>query len=104
MSKEYPALLKRFTIRFKRLEKFGFPMIFLNQISIKFWITNTLLHKFLLTDMIFFDQFKVPTIKFGKCFVEFMIPIACLRSLAIKNLLGLLKSVACEDALAKRIS
>ena len=30
MSKEYPALLKRLTIRFKRLEKFGFPMIFLN--------------------------------------------------------------------------
>ena len=28
------------------------------------------------TDMIFFDQFKVPTITFGKCFVEFMIPIA----------------------------
>ena len=26
--------------------------------------------------MIFFDQFKVPTIKFGKCFAEFMIPIA----------------------------
>ena len=24
----------------------------------------------------FFDQFKVPTIKFGKCFLEFMIPIA----------------------------
>ena len=29
--------------------------------------------------MIFFDQFKVPTIKFGKCFVEFMIPIALLK-------------------------
>ena len=26
--------------------------------------------------MIFFDQFKVPTIKFGKCFAESMIPIA----------------------------
>ena len=78
MSKEYPALLKRFTIRFKRLEKFGFPMFFL--ISIKFWITNTLLHKFFLTDMIFFDQFKVPTIKFGKCFAEFMIPIALLKN------------------------
>ena len=26
MSKEYPALLKRSTIRLKRLEKFGFPM------------------------------------------------------------------------------
>ena len=30
MSKEYPALLKRFTVRLIRLEKFGFPMIFLN--------------------------------------------------------------------------
>ena len=36
--------------------------------------------------MIFFDQFKVPTIKFGKCFAEFMIPIASLRSLAVKDL------------------
>ena len=26
--------------------------------------------------MIFFDQFKVPTIKFGKYFAEFIIPIA----------------------------
>ena len=48
-------------------------MIFLNliyKISNKFWITNTLLHKFFQTDMIFFDQFKVPTIKIGKCFAE----------------------------------
>ena len=54
-------------------------MIFLDlyyQISIEFWITNTLLHKFFQTDMIYFDQFKVPTIKFGKCFAEFLIPIA----------------------------
>ena len=29
--------------------------------------------------MIFVDQFKVPTIKFGKCFAEFMIPIALLK-------------------------
>ena len=30
--------------------------------------------------MIYFDQFKVPsTIKFGKCFAEFMIPIALLK-------------------------
>ena len=29
--------------------------------------------------MIFFDQFKMPTIKFGKCFAEFMIPIALLK-------------------------
>ena len=30
ISKVYPALLKRFTIRLKRSEKFGFPIIFLN--------------------------------------------------------------------------
>ena len=34
---------------------------------------------FFQTDMIFFDQFTVPTIKFGKCFAEFMIPIALLK-------------------------
>ena len=82
MSKVYPALLKRFTIRLKRSEKFGFPMIFFQfiyQISVEFWITNTLLHKFFLTDMIFIDQFKVPTIKFRKCFAEFMILIALLK-------------------------
>ena len=82
MFKEYPALLKRLTIRSKRLEKFGFPMIFLNLYTkspLKFWITNALLHKFFQTDMIFFNQLKVPTIKFGKCFAEFMIPLALLK-------------------------
>ena len=54
--------------------------------------------------MIFFNQFKVATINFGKCFAEFMIPIALLKSLVVKNLLRLLKSVTCNDALAKRIS
>ena len=34
---------------------------------------------FFQTDMIFVDQFKVPTIKFGKCFAEVMIPIALLK-------------------------
>ena len=29
--------------------------------------------------MIFFDQFKVPTVKFGKCFAEFVILIALLK-------------------------
>ena len=52
---------------------------FIYQISIEFWITNTLLHKFFQTDMIFFDQFKVPTIKFGKCFAELMIRKALLK-------------------------
>ena len=52
---------------------------FIYQIFIKFWITNTLLHKFFQTNMIFFDQYKVPTIKFGKCVAEFMIPIALLK-------------------------
>ena len=81
MPKVYPAILKRFTIRLKRSEKFGFPKIFLIYIPNlhRIWITNTLLHKFFLTDMIFFDQFKVPTIKFGKRFADFMIPIALLK-------------------------
>ena len=30
MSKEYPAFFKRFTLRLKRKEKFGFSIIFLN--------------------------------------------------------------------------
>ena len=54
--------------------------------------------------MIFFDQFNVPTIKFGKSFAEFMIPIALLGSFAVQNLLRSLKSVTCEDALSKQIS
>ena len=74
MSKVYPTLLKRFTIRLKRSEKFGFPMIFLNlytkspyhfRLQIPCCISF-----FFQTDMIFFDHFKVPTIKFGKCFAE----------------------------------
>ena len=82
MSKVYTALLKRFIIRMKRLEKFGFPMIFLNLytkspensgLQIPCWVS------FFQTDMIFFDQFKVPSIKLGNCFAEFMIPIALLK-------------------------
>ena len=34
---------------------------------------------FFQTEMIFFDQFKVSTIKFGKCIGEFMISIALLK-------------------------
>ena len=56
-------------------------LIFVYQISIEFWITNTLLHKLFQTGMIFFDQFKVPTIRLGKCFAELMIPIALLKKL-----------------------
>ena len=61
---------------------FEFPMMFLNlytKISIEFWIRNTLLQKLPQTDMIFFDQLKVPAIKFGKCFADFMIQIAFLK-------------------------
>ena len=57
-------------------------MIFLDlytKISIDFWIRNTLFKKFLQTDMIFFDQFKVSTVKFGKYLAECMIPIALLK-------------------------
>ena len=57
---------------------------FIYQISIEFWITKTLLHKIFQTDKIFFDQFKVPTIKFGKCFAEFMIPIALAKNVGTK--------------------
>ena len=83
MSKVYPALLKRFTITFEKIGEVWISNDFLEfiyQISIEFWITNNLLHKIFQTDMIFFDQFKVPTIKLGKCFAEFMIPIALLKA------------------------
>ena len=67
--------------------------------------TNTLLQFFFQTDMIFSDQFKVPTIKFVKILCRvYDTDSLYLRSLAVKNLLRLLKSVTCEDALAKRIS
>ena len=95
MSKVYPTLLKRLTIRLKKYRKVWISNDFLKsiyQVSIEFWIRNTLLQKLLQIDMIFFDQFKVPTIEFEKCFAEFMIPIALLKSLALKNLLRLLKS------------
>ena len=52
---------------------------FICQIYIEFWIRNTSLQKFLQIDMIFIDQFKVLMIKFGKCFAEFMIPMALLK-------------------------
>ena len=58
---------------------------------------------FFQTDVIFFDKFKVSTIKFGKRLAEFMIP-SCLRSLVVKNLLRLLESLTCGYARAKRIS
>ena len=77
MTKEYTALLKRFTIREVWISNDFLKFIY--QISIKFWITNPLLHKFFQSDMIFFDQFKVSTIKCGKCFAELMIPIALLK-------------------------
>ena len=54
---------------------------FINQISLEFWIWNTLLQKFLPTDMIFFHQFIVSTVKFGKCFAELMILTALLKEL-----------------------
>ena len=62
------------------------------------------MQKFLQTDMIVFDQFIVPTIKFGKCFAEFMRPIASLNNFGSYEFVRLLKSLTCEDALAKRIS
>ena len=58
------------------------------------------MQKFIQTAIIFSDQF---TVKFGKRFAEFMILIACLRSLIVTNLLRLLKSLTCGDALVKQI-
>ena len=82
MSKVYPALLKRFTI-FEKIREVWISNDFLKftyEISIEFWITNIpCCISFFQTDMIFFDQFKVPSIKFGKCFAEFMISIALLK-------------------------
>ena len=40
--------------------------------SVEFRIRYTLLQKFLPTDMIFFVQFIVSTVKVGKCFAELM--------------------------------
>ena len=61
---------------------------------------------FFQTDIIFFEHIIVYTVKFGKCFEEFMIPIALLNDLGGK--IGicylLLKLVKCEYALAKRIN
>ena len=42
--------------------------------------------------MIFIDQFIVPTIKFGKCFAEFMIPIALLKMQAYMHVLDACKN------------
>ena len=85
MSKVYPALLKRFYNTFEKIREVWISNDFLQfiyQISIEFWITYTLLNKFFQTDMIVFDQFKVPTIKFGKRFAEFMIPMALHKKFA----------------------
>ena len=75
MSKVYPALLKQLTIRLKKIREVLISNDFLEfiyQITIEFLIKNTLLQTFIQTNMIFFDQFKVPTIKFGKCSAEFL--------------------------------
>ena len=69
-----PCSLEMVNNTFKKIREvwiFNDFLRFIYQISIEFWIRNTLLQKFLQTDMIFFDQFKVPTVKFGNCFAEF---------------------------------
>ena len=78
MSKVYPILLKRFIIMFEKIREVLISndfLKFINQISIEFFCCIS----FFQTDMIFFDQFKVSTIKFGKCYAEFMISIALLK-------------------------
>ena len=58
---------------------------FIHQISIEFRIRNTLFQKLLQIDMVFFNQFIVSTVKFGKCFAEFMILIALLKEFGSKE-------------------
>ena len=92
MAKVYTALLKRFTICLKRSENFGFPMFFF---IYKILIENSVLQipcciSLFQTDMIFFDQFKVTTIKFGKFFAEFMIPIALLKKFGSKEFVSII--------------
>ena len=54
-------------------------------ISTELRIRNTLLQKFFQTGMIYLVQFKKSTVKFGKCFAEFMIPIALLKELVART-------------------
>ena len=82
MSKSYPAFLETVNNTFEKIRELWISNDFLKfiyQISIEFWIRNTLMQKFFQTDIIVFDKFKVPPVKFGKCFAEFMIPIALLK-------------------------
>ena len=94
MSKVYPRSLE--TV-YNTFEKIGEVWIsndffkFIYQISIEFWIKNSLLHKFFQADMIFFNQFKVPTIKFGKCFAELMIPIALHKEFGRQELVTIIE-------------
>ena len=41
--------------------------------------------------MKFFKKFKVPTIKFGKCFAEYMIPIALLKKFDSKEFVTIIE-------------
>ena len=81
----YPTFLKRLTVvvfqKIREVRVYSAFLKFINQISIEFPIRNILLQKFLQTDMIFFDQLIASSVKFGKCFAEFMILIALLLGL-----------------------
>ena len=82
MSKVYPALLKRLTLRLKKIREVWISndfLKFLYQISIEFWIRNY--------------QIKVSTIKFGKCFAEFMIPIALLMEFGSKEFVTIIEVI-----------
>ena len=70
-------------------------LTFIYQISIEFWIRNTLSKKFFQADMIFFDKFEVPTIKFRKCFAEFMILIALLKEFGCSEFFTIIESLTC---------
>ena len=76
MSKLYPTD----NIKFEKVREvwiFNDFLKFIYQIPIEFRIRN--MQNFLQTDMIFFNQFKVPMVKFRKYFAEFIIPIALLE-------------------------
>ena len=71
MSKLYSTFFETDNNTFEKIREvwiFNHFLKFINQISIESRIRNTLMQKFLQTDMLFFDQFKVSTVKFVTTF------------------------------------
>ena len=79
MSKVYPALNNTFE-HIREVWISNDFLKFMYQISFKnSGLEIPCCRSFFQADMIFFEQIKVPTTKFGKCFVEIMKPIALLK-------------------------